>query len=279
MPSMNQPPNHSDFSPKRPDKPPSWCRPPGVASGTWDYVNQGAIADHYDDFVADVAMAGVEKQILRDFFPPQEKSGNQTMIDLGCGTGRTSIPLAQAGYDVIAVDLSQTMLQRLSEKAVAVDLRGKVASIRANLVELDCLADHSADHAVCLFSTMGMIAGRKYRRQMLAHVHRIVRPGGIFLLHVHHRWAALREKDGIATTMKSIIKSFDKSEHEFGDSVYEYRGLDQMFMHRFGRIEIERDLQSAGWKVEHCLRLSIDGNRLTMRLPICGGFFVVARAT
>ncbi|WP_084422932.1 class I SAM-dependent methyltransferase [Rubripirellula obstinata] len=276
---MNQPPKPSDFSLRRPEKPPSWCRPAGVAPGTWDYVHQGAIADHYDDFVADVAMANVEQQILRDFFPPQEKPGDQTMIDLGCGTGRTAIPLAQAGYDVIGVDLSQTMLQRLSEKAKAADLGGKVAAVRANLVELDCLADHSADHAVCLFSTMGMIAGRKHRRQMLSHVHRIVRPGGIFLLHVHHRWAALREKGGIAATMKSIIKSFDKSEHEFGDSVYEYRGLDQMFMHRFGRMEIERDLQSTGWQVEHCLRLSIDGKRLTMRLPICGGFFVVARAT
>ena len=275
---MNQPPKSDPRSVTTSDRPPSWCRPPGVAPGTWDYVHQGAIADHYDEFVADVAMASVEQQILLDFFPPLEKPSDQTIIDLGCGTGRTAIPLAHAGYDVIAVDLSQTMLQRLNEKSTAATTHGKVTAIRANLVELDCLADRSADHAVCLFSTFGMIAGRKHRRQMLGHVHRIVRPGGTLLLHVHHRWAALREQGGIEKTVKSIVKSVTRSGHEFGDSTYKYRGLDQMFMHRFGRLEVEKDLQTTGWKVERCLRLSIDGKRLTMRLPICGGFFVIAKA-
>lgn len=275
MSPMNQPPNPST----RPsDRPPSWCRPPGVAPGTWDYVHQGSIADHYDDFVADVAMGDIEQQILNDFLPPPEKAGSQTIIDLGCGTGRTAIPLAQAGYDVIAVDLSQSMLGQLNQKISAANLPGTIHPVRANLVELDCLSDNMADHAVCLFSTMGMVAGRKYRRQMLEHVHRIVRPGGILLLHVHHRWAALREQGGIGKTLKSLARSMSDSEHEFGDSVYAYRGLDQMFMHRFGRTEIEQDLRSTDWRVEHCLRLSIDGKRLTMRFPICGGFFVVARA-
>jgi 2-polyprenyl-3-methyl-5-hydroxy-6-metoxy-1,4-benzoquinol methylase len=36
-----------------------------------------------------------------------------TVIDFGCGNGRLTIPLAQAGYKVIAVDSSPTMLQRL----------------------------------------------------------------------------------------------------------------------------------------------------------------------
>ena len=279
MTPMNQPPKPASTSAQLSDRPPSWCRPPGVAPGTWDYIHQGSIADHYDDFVADVAMAGVEQQILNDFLPPPEKAGIQTVIDLGCGTGRTAIPLAKDGYDVIAVDLSQSMLGQLNQKIGSPDLPGKIHPLRANLVELDCLADNSADHAVCLFSTLGMIAGRKYRRQMLDHVHRIVRPGGTFLLHVHHRWAALREQGGIGKTCKSLFKSLVQDEHEFGDSVYAYRGLDQMFMHRFGRIELQQDLRSTHWKVEHCLRLSIDGKRLTTRFPICGGFFFVARAS
>lgn len=36
-----------------------------------------------------------------------------TVIDFGCGNGRLTIPLAQSGYKVIAVDSSATMLQRL----------------------------------------------------------------------------------------------------------------------------------------------------------------------
>lgn len=40
-----------------------------------------------------------------------------TVLDFGCGNGRLSIPLAQAGYTVIAVDSSAAMLQRLKTYA------------------------------------------------------------------------------------------------------------------------------------------------------------------
>jgi 2-polyprenyl-3-methyl-5-hydroxy-6-metoxy-1,4-benzoquinol methylase len=38
------------------------------------------------------------------------------VIDYGCGDGRVAIPLRAAGYDVTAVDSSQAMLDRLSER-------------------------------------------------------------------------------------------------------------------------------------------------------------------
>lgn len=276
---MNQPPSNT-ARPSTP--PPAWCRPPGVAAGTWDYVHQGAIADRYDQFVADVAMQDVELQILDDCFPPLENPNSATVIDLGCGTGRTAIPLSGKGYDVIAVDLSQPMLENLIRKTQSHNqsgqpsLLGTIHPLRANLVQLDGLADDSADHAACLFSTLGMIAGRNHRQTMLRHVRRIVRPGGTFLIHVHHRWAGLREPNGWQTTARSLCKSLVQSDHQFGDSVYAYRGIGQMFMHRFGRRELHRDLQSTGWRVRRHVRLSIDGRSIGRRFPICGGFFVVA---
>ena len=272
---MNQPPNHAST-------PPDWRRPPGVAPGTWDYVHQGSIADRYDGFVADVAMADVESRLLAECFEELEKTSSQRIIDLGCGTGRTAIPLAGAGYDVIAVDLSQPMLEQLVKKLSAGQQltreHGTISPLRANLVQLDGLGDGIVDHAVCLFSTLGMVAGRDHRRKMLRHVRRIVRPGGTFLLHVHHRWAALREPGGITKSIASLVKSCRDHQHEFGDSVYAYRGLQQMFMHRFGRLELTNDLRNTGWEVDRCLRLSIDGKQLTGRFPICGGFFVIAKA-
>jgi 2-polyprenyl-3-methyl-5-hydroxy-6-metoxy-1,4-benzoquinol methylase len=38
------------------------------------------------------------------------------VIDYGCGDGRVAIPLRAAGYDVTAVDSSQAMLDRLTER-------------------------------------------------------------------------------------------------------------------------------------------------------------------
>ncbi|MEV6547989.1 class I SAM-dependent methyltransferase [Streptomyces sp. NPDC051597] len=39
------------------------------------------------------------------------------VLDFGCGDGRVAIPMAALGYDVTAVDASQRMLARLTERA------------------------------------------------------------------------------------------------------------------------------------------------------------------
>jgi SAM-dependent methyltransferase len=47
----------------------------------------------------------------------QYAEAGDRVIDFGCGFGRLSIPLAEAGYDVLAVDASQAMLDGLAERA------------------------------------------------------------------------------------------------------------------------------------------------------------------
>lgn len=42
----------------------------------------------------------------------------ETVVDLGCGTGNISIPLAKAGFTVIGVDISQEMLAEAQRKAL-----------------------------------------------------------------------------------------------------------------------------------------------------------------
>lgn len=48
------------------------------------------------------------------------------IVDFGVGVGRLAIPLAQMGYDVLAVDASQAMLDELGRRATKVGV--KVAS-------------------------------------------------------------------------------------------------------------------------------------------------------
>ena len=53
-----------------------------------------------------------------DFIAQEIKFNKNTRIlDLGCGTGRHSIELAKRGYDVVGVDLSESMLKRAKAKA------------------------------------------------------------------------------------------------------------------------------------------------------------------
>jgi SAM-dependent methyltransferase len=44
------------------------------------------------------------------------------ILDVGCGTGRHSIELAKRGYNVLGVDLSESMLNRAKEKALTENL-------------------------------------------------------------------------------------------------------------------------------------------------------------
>ncbi|MEV7466129.1 class I SAM-dependent methyltransferase [Streptomyces kronopolitis] len=39
------------------------------------------------------------------------------VLDFGCGDGRVAVPMAELGYEVTAVDASQNMLDRLTERA------------------------------------------------------------------------------------------------------------------------------------------------------------------
>jgi SAM-dependent methyltransferase len=252
---------------------PHWRRPAGVAPGTWDYVNDRTIADRYDAFVADTPLCRFDQDVLSQVLPGCE-TRQEVVLDLGCGSGRTALPLAARGYSMVGIDLSQSMLRVLKAKPVAG--AGLVMPIRANLVQLDCLADRTADHAVCLFSTLGMVQGRIHRRQVLRHAARIVRPGGSFLVHVHHRWAALREPGGVGQLVRSWWRSRGSSPWDFGDSVYAYRGLGSMFLHRFSRSEIVHDLIDSRWQPKSIWSVRIDGGGTTGKFEIPGGFLVHA---
>ena len=268
---MDQPPAESP--------PPDWARPKGVSSGTWAYINQRSIADHYDQFVADTPLCVLDDQIIRQTFPklPQHSSGSsEVILDLGCGTGRTAVPLANLGYQVIGIDLSYSMLRQLVQKSAESESLGNlIQPVRANLVELDCFSDEAVDHAVCMFSTLGMIAGRSNRRSMLRHTARIVRPSGKLVLHVHNRWAAIHEPGGIKALVRSWFQSKVQSNCEFGDAVYSYRGLEKMFMHRYSKGGLVADLQSTCWQIETLHRVALDGSTITKAKT--GGFIVVAR--
>ena len=259
--------------------PPDWRRPPGVSSGTWAYVNQGSIADRYDAFVANTPLCRLDQQIIRQTLSdPKVTEDPQELpivLDLGCGTGRTMIPLATQGYLVIGVDLSDAMLRQVTGKACEANVEKRVHVLRANLVQMECLADSCVDHAVCMFSTLGMIQGRQNRKRMLEHIARAVRPSGKFVVHVHNRWAALHEPGGTWALVWSWLRSQFKSDHEFGDSVYEYRGLEKMFMHRYSHREFTNDLVDSGWRVDSLNMISLDGQTLVHSTSKAGGFIAV----
>ncbi|MEM9644372.1 MAG: class I SAM-dependent methyltransferase [Planctomycetota bacterium] len=281
---MNQPPQHGRPSGRPSAKRAAWLRPIGVAEGTWAYTQQRSIADHYSDFVDATPLCELDQQFLVECFPrPNPAVGRPTplILDLGCGDGRSLLSLMRRGYRGLGVDLSEPMLQAFSAKEVGEKSQGKAWKLRCNLVELDGLADDSVDHAICMFSTLGMVHGGQHRQAVLRHARRVVRKNGTLVLHVHHRWSQWNEPGGKRKLWASFLRSRWSRDHDFGDQVYAYRGLERMFLHRFSRREVVRLLESSGWVTDSVRAISLDGRQFIptrwWNLFRVGGFMLTGK--
>jgi SAM-dependent methyltransferase len=254
--------------------PASWQLPAGVTHGLWDYLHDPAIARDYDAQLAGTPLLRYDQE-----FVVRHVSGPGRFIDLGCGTGRLSISLAKRGLRVVAVDLSAEMLRVAGAKAAAANVH--FDRVQANLVELTCFAEKTFDGAACLFSTLGMIVGADNRRRLLEHVHRLLRPGGVFVLHVHNRWFHLGTRAGrrllrrnlwLALTGRGTLGDFEMPPHQ---------GVGSFAMHLFSRREIVRLLRETGFKIVEVQPVGVEGPLRRPRLFTTArayGYLVAARA-
>jgi ubiquinone/menaquinone biosynthesis C-methylase UbiE len=97
-----------------------------------------------------------------------------TVVDLGAGTGLLTLAAARTSDNVIAVDYSQPMLDRLQKHAATVDL-DRIACVRADLRELP-LPDDIADVVVSSYAFHHVDDDGK--ALALAEARRVLRPGG-----------------------------------------------------------------------------------------------------
>ncbi len=247
------------------NSPPLWQLPPGVPRGVWEYAHTEQVANEYDDDLADHPLFDFDEEVLSKHLT---KPG--TAVDFGCGTGRATMQLARRGFQVVAVDLSPSMLEIVGRKANQENLAPLVQRVQANLVELDCLATATADCGVCLFSTLGMIRGRENRQRALGHSRRIIKPGGTFILHAHNIWHNFWNPLGRRWIGRHVWEAAHKKEVELGDKFFDYRGVPQVFVHAFPRRELTRAIHTAGFRIRELITLDVKGDR-TLKMPwLCG---------
>jgi SAM-dependent methyltransferase len=157
-----------------------------------------------------------------------------------------ALEAVRRGYRTLAVDLSPEMLKVLGAKATAQGL--DVLRLQANLVDLGGLADESFAGAACLFSTLGLIQGATERRRFCDHVHRLLRPGGKFIVHVHNKWFLLRTRHGRRLLLGNRLR---------GDFLMPpHQGSGPLPMHLFTRREIRRLLRTTGFHLLECRPVS-----------------------
>jgi SAM-dependent methyltransferase len=145
------------------------------------------------------------------------------------------------------------MLKVLREKAGALHL--DLPCVCGNLVELGMFADASFDHAACLFSTLGLIVGADARRRFIAHVARILRPDGVFVVHVHNRWFNIWTSQGRRLLAKDLLTG---SSGDYAMPAHD--GVGSLLMHLFTRREIVNLLRSVGFETVEVRPVSLQAD-------------------
>lgn len=230
--------------------PPRWQLPPGCTTGLWDYVHSEPVAAEFDEYFADHELLKFDEEIVCQLLTATGQEG-QLVADLGCGTGRALVALCEHGFHGLGIDLSEKMLQQVQSKVRRQSL--PIETLQANWVELDALAENSVDHCISLFSTLGMIHTAAHRQAALRHTRRILRPGGLFILHVHNFWFNLYDADGPGWVLRSILRGAFSRTWERGDKYFAYRGVPSMFLHVFTAREIRQALHRAGFRIQRMI--------------------------
>lgn len=121
----------------------------------------------------------------------------ESALDLGCGTGRMTLPLASRAKRVVAVDRSLESLRACHAKLVEAGLGDRVLLVRADLSQTPIRAG-AFDLAISA-QVLEHLPSQQLREQAVAVMGKAVRPGGSLVISVYEwqPWSGLwNRKEG-----------------------------------------------------------------------------------
>ncbi|GMV20359.1 MAG: transferase [Acidimicrobiia bacterium] len=96
-------------------------------------------------------------------------------LDIGCGAARNAVPLAEAGWSVLGVDLSWPMLTAAADRARAHTVSGRLSVVLASADSLP-VAAASCD-LIIAHGIWNLLPSTRQFRQAVAESARVARPG------------------------------------------------------------------------------------------------------
>lgn len=165
-----------------------------------------------------------------------------SILDLACGFGRYSLPLAKLGYSVTGVDLNESFIQEASEKAKELNLNAQFDCVDMR----EYIKPARFDNVIIMYNSFGYFQDPEDDRKVIHNCYKSLKPGGKLILHSVTRELILEhnqkkqsrywfeESDGTIRLQESmnnddftwstirwiLIKGSERQEYTYGMRIY-----------------------------------------------------------
>ncbi|MFB0501460.1 MAG: class I SAM-dependent methyltransferase [Candidatus Bathyarchaeia archaeon] len=113
------------------------------------------------------------EKVFKSFFEEKPRK----ILDLGCGTGSHALILAQRGYEVTGIDLSNVMIERAKKKAEEANIKADFLVQDIRTIELT----EKFDCAICMFGGFGYLLTYADLVKLFSGLTRHLKERGLFI--------------------------------------------------------------------------------------------------
>jgi ubiquinone/menaquinone biosynthesis C-methylase UbiE len=180
---------------------------------------------------------------------------NSSVLDIGCGTGRTTISLYKMGYKVVGVDITPKMIE--SAKKIALEKKLDINYQIGDATGLE-FEDNFFGNAIFANNGWCQIPGQLKRQKALDEIFRVLKPGGYFIFTAHKRyyspyylffWTKQWLKLYLLKPLGFNIKEIDFGDRFFLRTSNDTKLKQEQYIHITNIDEVKNQIKNSGFKL------------------------------
>lgn len=208
-------------------------------TGARSYYDSGSLHIESYDSIYDPLPEALAGDVA--FYAALAERSGAPVLEIGCGTGRVALGLAQRGIETVGIDIAEGMLAvaRAKRNGLAAAFQARIELRQADMRDFTLGTLFAS--AVVPFRTFHLLLTDEEQRSCLAAIRRHLRPGGRLAIHLfdpppdivdraREPWLA-RERGISSGTGRRIVAQSGActidAAHQIRREIWHYRELDQ----------------------------------------------------